>query len=80
MEAYNRLIENLVCDPGHLVYCYPVGERQYYAVRGRAGGTEWLAIFDAQGVLETAFPPGDIDGYLTGHGFEYLGTVGEVLS
>lgn len=80
IAAYNQLIKDLVADPRHLLYCYRVGERRYYAVRGSIGGTDWLVIFDAQGVLETAFPPSDIDGYLTRQGFEYLGTVAEAIS
>lgn len=79
METYNRLIQDLVHTPGSLIYRYPVGEHHYYAVRGRADDREWLVIFDAQGVLETAFPPNDMDGYLNSQGFEYLGTVGEIL-
>jgi hypothetical protein len=79
MEVYNQLIRDLVHAPDSLSYRYPVGERYYYAVRGRTGGREWLVIFDVQGVLETAFPPNDMDGYLSSQGFEYLGTVGEVL-
>ena len=79
METYNQLIRDLVHAPGSLTYRCPVGERSYYAVRGRAGDREWLVIFDAQGLLETAFPLNDMDGYLSSQGFEYLGTVGEVL-
>lgn len=80
METYNQLIQDLVHAPDSLTYRYPVGGHNYYAVRGRAGEREWLVIFDAQGVLETAFPPTDIDGYLNRQGFEYVGTVGKMLS
>jgi hypothetical protein len=62
------------------VYHYPVGGQHYYAVRGKINRGEWLVIFDVQGVLETAFPPTDIPRYLDSHGFEYVGTVEEVLS
>jgi len=40
---------------------------------------EWLVIFNRDGTLETAFPPNAIDSYVQIHGFEYLGTIGEVL-
>lgn len=79
MEAYNRLIQDLIHASTSLTYRYPVGENCYYAVRGKAGDREWLVIFDAQGVLETAFPPTDMERYLNSQGFEYVGTVGEVL-
>jgi len=79
METYNQLIQNLVHAPDSLAYRYPVGEHSYYAIRGRVEQREWLVIFDVQGVLETAFPPTDIEGYLSRQGFEYVGTVGEIL-
>jgi hypothetical protein len=79
METYNQLIQDLIFSPDSLTYRYPVGERCYYAVRGKADDREWLVIFDAQGVLETAFPPDDIEKYLSSQGFEYVGPVGEVL-
>jgi hypothetical protein len=80
METYNQLIQDLVYSTDSLTYRYPVRGHNYYAVRGRAGESMWLVIFDTHGVLETAFPPTDIDGYLKGQGFEYMGTVGEILS
>jgi hypothetical protein len=80
METYNQLIQDLVHTPDNLTYRYPVGGHNYYAVRGRVGEREWLVIFNAQGVLETAFPPTDIDEYVNRQGFEYVGTVGELLS
>ncbi len=79
METYNQMIRDLLYAPNSLAYRYPVGEHSYYAVRGKVEEREWLVIFDAQGVLETAFPPNDIEGYLNRQGFEYVGTVGEIL-
>jgi hypothetical protein len=79
MEEYNQLIRNVLHASESLVYRYPVGGRNYYAVRGKGEEGEWLVIFDAQGVLETAFPPTTIDEYLNRQGFEYVGTVGELL-
>ena len=40
---------------------------------------EWLVIFGAGGVMETAFPPGNIDDYLEHRGFVPLGRIEEVL-
>ena len=79
METSNRLIRDLVHASDSLTYYYPVGRHHYYAVRGKVGKREWLVIFDAHGVLETAFPPTDVGRYLDRHGFEYVGTVEEVL-
>lgn len=80
METYNQIIQDLVHTPSGLTYHYPVGGHHYYAVRGKIDKKEWLVIFDASGVLETAFPPTDIDTYLDSHGFEYVGTIEKVLS
>lgn len=79
MEAYNQLITDVVHDPASLAYFYPVGEQQYYAVRGAREARDWLVIFDGQGILETAFPPTNMNEYLNTHGFLCIGTVGELL-
>jgi len=42
-------------------------------------GKEWLVIFGAGGVMETAFPPENIDDYLEHRGFVPLGRIEEVL-
>lgn len=80
IDTYNQLIRNLVHTPSSLVYRYPVAGRTYYAVRGLVFEQEWLVIFDRYGVLETAFPPNDMDAYIHTQGFAYVGTVEEVLS
>lgn len=79
METYNQIIRTLVHAPNSLAYHYPVGGHHDYAVRGKIDKKEWFVIFDAHGILETAFPPTDIDTYLDSQGFEYVGTVEEVL-
>ncbi len=50
------------------------------AVRGLVAGRHWLAIFTRTGVMETDFPPDDIDAYLSQPGFAELGTVQELLA
>jgi hypothetical protein len=80
IDTYDQLIQSVVNASESLVYRYPVGGRNYYAVRGEAKEREWLVIFDALGVLETAFPPTTIDEYLNRQGFAYVGTVGALLS
>ena len=51
----------------------------YYAVRGFAANKEWLVIFGRGGLMETAFPPQNIDEYLERRGFIFLGRVEEIL-
>lgn len=79
MDIYDGVIRDLVYAGNSLVYRYPVEGRNFYAVRGRAFDREWLVIFDAYGVLETAFPPNNMDRYLQTPGFEYIGTIEELL-
>ena len=50
-----------------------------YAVRGFLEEKEWLVIFGTGGVMETAFPPENIDHYLGHRGFVPLGRIEEVL-
>lgn len=78
VETYNALICSLATGSG-TAYHYHFRGADYFAVRGHAHGMEWLVIFDRSGVLETAFPPDDIDRYLTERGFHYLATCEEIL-
>ncbi|MDH7504847.1 MAG: hypothetical protein QHH25_01705 [Candidatus Acetothermia bacterium] len=79
LKDYNSLISRLVEKEENLVYLYEFGRTRYYAVRGGLKGVEWLVIFDRDGVVETAFPPEDLEGYLERRGFHSLGKIGEVL-
>ena len=79
MDMYDALIRDLVFTGTLGVYRYPVAGRTYYAVHGKALEREWLVIFDRHGILETAFPPTDIDRYVQREGFEYIGTIEELL-
>ena len=40
---------------------------------------EWLVIFGGGGLMETAFPPEDMDDYIERRGFVLLGRIDEVL-
>ena len=51
----------------------------HYAVRGIAHDREWLVIYGGGGLMETAFPPVDMDDYLERRGFVLFGRIGEVL-
>jgi hypothetical protein len=64
LERFNDLIRKLLWDGGNEVYLYRFGPERYYVVRGAAEGGEWMVILSREGVVETAFPPDDIDDYL----------------
>lgn len=79
IEMYNDLICSLVLGPG-MVFRYRFGGVDYFAVPGVAQGRNWLVIFDVDGIMETAFPPDDIEHYLAKRAFQYLPTVEEISS
>ena len=79
MKAYEESIHGILANRGNAVYLYVFGEIHYYAVRGVAYKKEWLVIFGERGLMETAFPPEDIDDYLERRGFILLDRIEEVL-
>ncbi len=40
---------------------------------------DWIFIFTNDGIIETAFPPWDIDSYIERRGFKLVGKIREVL-
>ena len=79
VESYNALIRTLAKGPGK-VYRYRFRGADYFAVQGIVHTRAWLLIFDPLGLIETAFPPDDLDHYLDARGFQYLATIAEILS
>ena len=76
---YEQIILEIVRDGKNVVYLYEFGDTHYYAVRGFSQTKEWLILFDAGGVMETAFPPEDMDEYLERRGFILLGHIEEIF-
>lgn len=76
---YHELISALVGNDQNIIYLYEFRGAHYYAVRGFVQMKEWLVIFGAKGIMETAFPPKNIDSYLERRGFILLGRLEEVL-
>lgn len=77
---YNALISMLVRNRKARVFSYRLGQSRHVAVRGNVAGRDWLAIFGLTGIMETAFPPHDIDAYLAQPGFTEIGTLEELLA
>lgn len=46
------------------VYLYDVRGMSFYGVRGFWADNEWLVLFGGGGIMETAFPPENMDEYL----------------
>jgi len=76
---YEKMISDLVKNGQNIVYLYEFTGIHYYTVRGFVHSREWLVIFGTGGVMETAFPPENIDDYLEKRGFVILGPIEEVL-
>jgi hypothetical protein len=79
LKDYNALIRKLITDEVNMAYLYKFGTERYFAVRGEVQGVDWIVIFGKDGIMETAFPPGDIDGYIENRGFKPLGKLGKVV-
>lgn len=76
---YEQLIFDIVRNGNNIVYLYDFSGTHFYAVRGFSRDNEWLVIFGRGGVIETAFPPENMDEYLVRRGFVLLDRIGEVL-
>lgn len=76
---YETIIIDLVNDPFSILYLYEFGEATFYGIRGFVKEREWLVIFGEGGIMETAFPPEDMDDYLGKRGFTLIGTIKDVL-
>lgn len=79
LEDYNDLISKLIMNEANMVYLYEFGMKRYFAVRGKVQGVDWIVIFGKDGIMETAFPPEDIDGYIEDRTFKPLGKLEEVM-
>ena len=76
---YHEAISALIGNEENIIYLYEFRGTHYYTVRGFLDEKEWLVIFGTSGVMETAFPPENIDHYLEHRGFVSLGRIEEVL-
>ena len=79
LADYNQIIQSIALESNNRVYLYIFGQARYYGIVGNTLGIEWLVLISSEGVMETAFPPDDTQGYIDKRGFEYLGKVGEFL-
>jgi hypothetical protein len=67
-----------VTDSNAAVFLYRWGEAQYPTVVAEIEGVRWLVMVDLDGIMETAFPPDDPEGYLANPRFTYLGTLNQI--
>ncbi len=79
VSAYEEIICKVVRNGRSIMYLYDFRGTHYYAARGVVDDNDWLVLFGAGGLMETAFPPENIDDYLAHRGFIFLGYIEEVL-
>jgi len=79
IKDYNKLISELVQGLENEVYLYEFGSQRYYMIKGKIREKEWIVIFSKEGITETAFPPEDVEGYLSKRNTALLGRVGEIV-
>ena len=79
LADYDQIICEVLRDGQNIVYLYEVRGDHYYAVRAVTLEPVWLVIFGANGLMETAFPPAEVEDYLQRRGFILLGRMEEVL-
>ena len=79
IQDYEKIITDIVQNDSNILYVYEFKASKFYAVRGFVQESEWLVIYGSKGVMETAFPPEDIDEYLNRRGFIFIGQIKEVL-
>jgi hypothetical protein len=78
LEQYNTIITFVVNNPDANVYGYLYGGKIYPTLVANVENQLWLVMIGLDGVLETAFPPNDPEGYLSNRGFNNLGSVKEL--
>lgn len=78
LEQYNALITFVVTNLDANVYLYVYKETIYPTLVAIVENKLWLVMISLDGVLETAFPPDDPEGYLANSAFVYLGSAKEL--
>jgi len=79
IAEYENMILEVMNNGQNVLYLYEFKGYHYYAARGPAHDREWIVIFGEGGLMETAFPPEDVDDYVERRGFVLLGRIEEVL-
>lgn len=78
LEQYNEIVTFVVNNPDANIYLYVFRETIYPTLVANIENKIWLVMIGLDGVLETAFPPDDPEGYLADSAFIYLGSVKEL--
>lgn len=79
LDDYEQVIKAVVSDLHARVFVYWHGHKPYPTVVSVIAEHHWLVMFDADGVLESAFVVERPDRYLDRPAFAMLGTLGEIV-
>jgi hypothetical protein len=79
LDQYNQLIQKVLTAPESNVYHYPFGQADYFSVTNEIEGKPWLVLISAKGIMETAFPPDDMQDYIVQSKYVFLGKLKELI-
>lgn len=79
LDEYNQIVSAVLHHDDSKVYHYPYNDDTYFGVVGKTENTSWLVILNPKGIMETAFPPKELENYLKRRGFIYLGKISEII-
>ncbi len=65
LTEYEAIILTIVSHPNAFVYVYRYGSTDYPTLVAPYEGQTWLAMFNLDGLIETAFPPDWPDAYFS---------------
>jgi hypothetical protein len=78
MAGYENIIHGILADKAAEVYVYTWEANIFPTVVGDYNHEKWLVMFSLSGIMETAFPPTDVEEYLSNPRFQKLGLMGEL--
>jgi hypothetical protein len=78
LADYEAIITRTINTSTAEVFVYRWGETLYPTVVAEMEGIQWLVMLGLDGVMETAFPPEDLEAYLANLRFQRLGTLEEL--
>ncbi len=79
LDQYNQIIQKILTEPESNIYHYPFGQADYFSVTNEIDGRPWLVLISAKGIMETAFPPDDLQDYIVQSKYVFLGKLKELI-
>lgn len=64
LSQYEAIIRSVLLDPTAQVFVFQFGQTFYPTVVAEYADKAWLVMVGLNGILETAFPPDDVEDYV----------------